>query len=62
VTPSSDHETDPAPADVGDRPRALSPDASEDEDLVDEMVEESFPGSDPPSTWAGGDTPPPHRS
>lgn len=32
----------------------------EDEaDIVDEMVDESFPGSDPPSTWAGVDKPPP---
>ena len=30
--------------------RGMSPDA-----LVDEMNEESFPGSDPPSTWAGSD-------
>lgn len=25
------------------------------EDRLDEMVEESFPGSDSPSTWAGPD-------
>ena len=25
--------------------------------LVEEMDEESFPGSDPPSTWAGPDRP-----
>lgn len=29
-----------------------------DEEAVDEMVDESFPGSDPPSTWAGSDEPP----
>jgi hypothetical protein len=28
-----------------------------DDALVDEMDEESFPGSDPPSTWAGHDRP-----
>ena len=27
----------------------------EEDDLVDEMSEESFPTSDPPSTWAGED-------
>jgi hypothetical protein len=30
----------------------------QDDALVDEMSEESFPTSDPPSTWAGRD----HRS
>jgi hypothetical protein len=29
----------------------------QDDDLVDEMSEESFPTSDPPSTWAGDDRP-----
>lgn len=29
-----------------------------DDWLVDEMSEESFPDSDPPSTWAGRDRPP----
>ena len=28
-----------------------------DDALADEMEEESFPGSDPPSTWAGHDRP-----
>ena len=40
-----------------------SPDAAatfaHDDALVQEMDEESFPGSDPPSTWAGHDRPPP---
>lgn len=29
-----------------------------DDALVDEMEDESFPGSDPQSTWAGPDKPP----
>lgn len=28
-----------------------------DDELADEMSKESFPGSDPPSTWAGTDQP-----
>ncbi|WP_392544284.1 hypothetical protein [Oryzobacter telluris] len=32
-----------------------------DDALADEMDEESFPGSDPPSTWAGHDRPPPDQ-
>jgi len=32
------------------------PDMTEDE-LADEMSEESFPSSDPPSTWVGESTP-----
>lgn len=31
-----------------------------DDNLVDEMEDESFPGSDAPSTWAGPDRP--HRA
>jgi len=27
----------------------------EQDDLVDEVEEESFPASDPPSSWAGAD-------
>ncbi|MFQ6171588.1 hypothetical protein ACK8HX_08285 [Oryzobacter sp. R7] len=33
-----------------------------DDALADEMEEESFPGSDPPSTWAGHDRPAPDVS
>jgi hypothetical protein len=50
------------PADVPDdaedvvRPGPNAPDGGwEDDDLADEMSEESFPTSDPPSTWAGED-------
>lgn len=37
--------------------RDAAREAERDEDLVDEMSEESFPTSDPPSTWAGRDRP-----
>lgn len=43
-----------------------SPDADaefvHDDALVEEMDIESFPGSDPPSTWAGHDRPPPDET
>lgn len=48
--PRSHHEVDVSPE------SAVGPDEDE---LVDEMVDESFPGSDPPATWAGADQPPP---
>jgi hypothetical protein len=34
-------------------PPAADPDAVTADDEVDEMELESFPASDPPSTWAG---------
>jgi hypothetical protein len=37
--------------------RSVSAEAPEEDELVDEMVDESFPGSDPPSTWGGVDEP-----
>lgn len=43
-----DSETDPQSSGQGPHP-----DPTEDE--VDEASEESFPGSDPPATWAGSD-------
>lgn len=33
-------------------------DFEHDDALVDEMEDESFPSSDPQSTWAGADKPP----
>jgi hypothetical protein len=36
--------------------------ATDEDEQVDEMVDESFPGSDPPSTWGGADEPPPASS
>ena len=37
--------------------RSVSAEAPDEDELVDEMVDESFPGSDPPSTWGGVDEP-----
>ena len=62
VTPSPDHEDTLRPTDDAGPPDAAVPGVPEDEELVDEMVDESFPGSDPSSTWAGSDTPPADRS
>jgi hypothetical protein len=31
--------------------------STEDDGVADEMSKESFPTSDPPSTWAGSDEP-----
>jgi len=41
-------EPDEAPA-----PPTADPDAATADDEVDEMELDSFPASDPPSTWAG---------
>ncbi len=45
----------------GTEPTSADPDAAfaHDDALVEEMDKESFPGSDPPSTWAGHDRPAP---
>jgi hypothetical protein len=52
MTDPDDHPDDAQPWKPG-------PNAPEggwtDDDLADEMSEESFPTSDPPSTWAGHD-------
>ncbi len=42
------------PVDDVDQEHTLTP-----EELADEMSEESFPGSDPPSSWAGAGDPDP---
>ncbi len=53
--------------DTGPHPDPPPPDAERDADAgatdergssVDERSAESFPGSDPPATWAGPDRPP----
>jgi len=35
--------------------QGASSDADKDDQIADEMSEQSFPSSDPPSTWAGSD-------
>ena len=49
--------TTPAAGSEDQEPEEPTVTEAEDE-LVDEMVEESFPGSDPPASWAGPDRPP----
>jgi hypothetical protein len=48
-------EADPSGADdpSGEDDPSGDDDRSSDDDLVDEIGRESFPTSDPPSTWAG---------
>jgi len=56
--------TPDVPNDKTDRP-ALKGDSAQDGknkwDIIDETAWESFPGSDPPSTWAGPDLTPEER-
>lgn len=44
-----------APEEPEDRPTADADGTWDDDELADEMSIESFPTSDPPSTWAGHD-------
>lgn len=56
MSTSSDDEhvdLDPAPEDD-----VTDIDAEDDDQLVDGMGRQTFPTSDPPSTWAGSDDPP----
>jgi hypothetical protein len=50
-------EDEPASADEPDTPppreQAQRDQRRDDDEAVDEMERESFPASDPPSTWAG---------
>lgn len=42
---------------AADRETTTPARALTDDELADEMSADSFPGSDPPSTWAGADQP-----
>lgn len=48
-------EPSEVPQDAADAATDAAAVLAHDDALVDEMDEESFPGSDPPSTWAGHD-------
>lgn len=49
-----DHQS-PDPDEGREDVASARPDDEQDDDLVDEMSQESFPTSDPPSTWGGAD-------
>lgn len=52
----TEHTPLPEEADQHTGPGPDAPEGGwQEDDLVDEMSEESFPTSDPPSTWAGDD-------
>lgn len=48
-------ESDQGKPDQREADQAEDDDVSSEDDLVDELGRESFPTSDPPSTWAGSD-------
>ena len=50
------HPTDgPLPDDPAPEDDVTRVDPEDDDDLADAMSRQSFPTSDPPSTWAGAD-------
>lgn len=55
---SENNRIEPPDAALDAARRTAADEAVCDDLLVDEMSDESFPGSDPPSTWAGPDHPP----
>ena len=54
-TPDHGPHPDPPPGEGQESDEEVDPVAEEFADFVDERSAESFPGSDPPATWAGTD-------